>query len=756
MVRTLILLFITVFIQTALCAKEMAPLLTKEQIQYLHMKKTITICVDPKWRPYEWIDKQGKYKGMGADYFSLFTKNLPAEIVLHKTKNWAQTIKDIKEKKCDLLPMAGITKERKKFLNFTSPYYFAPYVVATTLDKSFIEDFSEKLDKKYAVIAHSAVIDDLNNRYGNIRFVTVDNIADGMKLVSQGKVFGFINTAQVISFFIQERGIENIKIDAKLPSGYHLAVATRKDELILRDIFERVIKSIDPQELAHIKSRWYGVVLETRKDYTLFYKIVGFLVLVLLALLYRALLLKRANLELEARVEQKTVALQKLNAELEEKVEQRTKALEHQAYYDALTNLPNRRLFKDRLHLALAKSKRSNSLVALYFIDLDMFKQINDSLGHHAGDKVLKIVAKRLSKIIRKEDTLARLGGDEFTLLVESAGSIAETVSIAQKMLELAKEPIEVEDHTLYISLSIGIALAPQDATNARDLLKNADAAMYKAKEEGRNNFQFYSPQMSKVAYEKIVLQSRLRQAIDNKEFDVYYQPQVDVVKHKIVGFEALVRWIDPKRGVIEPDEFIGVAQETGMIVEIDKMVQSMAIEQFAKWHKAALCKGRISINLASKELSSEDYLEGLIQQLDENSLKAEYLEIEITEGEIMRHPQEAIIKLQKIHDLGIRISIDDFGTGYSSLAYLKRFPIDKLKIDQSFVEDIPKDEDDCAIVKAVIALGENLGLSLVAEGVETKEQEQFLVEHGCRFIQGHLYAKAMSAQETEEFLRQF
>jgi len=731
-------------------------LFTQAQQNYLQKKKKITICVDPKWRPYEWIDEEGKYQGIGADYFRLFAKTVPLQIELYKTDNWSQTMAAIKSKKCDLLPMAGITQERKKFLNFTQPYYFAPYVVATTIDKSFVEDFRDKLDKKYAVITHSAVIDDLQRLYGNIDIVEVDTVKEGLQLVSEGEVFGFINTAKVISFFIQENSLENIKIDAKLPSGYHLAIATNKDEAMLRDIFDIAIKNVNEQELENIKNRWYSVVLETRKDYAFIYKIIAFFTLVFLALVYRAVVLRKANLELEEKVQEKTLALQTLNTKLENKVEQRTKELEHQAYYDVLTNLPNRLLFQDRLHIAIEKAKRNENLVALYFIDLDLFKQINDSLGHHIGDEVLKIVATRLSKIVRKEDTLARLGGDEFTLLVESADNLQECISVAQKMLSISKNPINIENHTLYISLSIGISLSPQDALNAMDLLKNADAAMYRAKEEGRNNFQFYSPEMSKMAYEKVVMQSRLRQAIHRDEFEVYYQPQIDVVNHKVVGFEALVRWMDPQRGVITPDEFLGVAQETGLIVEIDEIVLRKAIKQFSIWHKEALCDGRISLNIAAKELSSDEHLDTLAKELEKNNLESKCLELEITESDIMRNPESAIIKLQKLHALGIKISIDDFGTGYSSLAYLKRFPIDKLKIDQSFVRDIPEDEEDCAIVKAVIALGENLGLTLIAEGVQTKEQEKFLVENGCTLIQGYLYAKPMSATDTELFLEQF
>jgi len=730
--------------------------LTVSQQKYLQKKKKITICVDPKWKPYEWIDEKGEYRGIGADYFGLFCQNLPLQTQLYKTDNWSESIAAIKAHKCDALPMAGITQERKKFLNFTTPYIYAPYVVATTSDKSFIENFRDKLAKKYAVIRHSAVLDDLKKLYGSMDIVEVPTIGDGLRLVREGKVFGFINTAKVISYYIQEHNLDNIKIDAKLPIGYNLAIATQKDEKALRDIFQSAIVNADQSKIKQIEDKWSSVVLESRADYTFFYKILGLLSLVLFALLYRFIVLRRANRELEQRVNEKTFALQQLNCELEEKVEQRTKELKHQAYYDTLTNLPNRALFQERLHMDIEKSKRSQSLVALYFIDLDRFKEINDSLGHQAGDEVLRIVAKRLQESVRSEDTLARLGGDEFTLLVEGIEHLQECISIAQKMLYVGKKPIKIDEHTLYISLSIGISLAPQDTLNTVDLLKNADAAMYKAKEMGRNTFEFYSPQMSKEAYSKIVMQSKLRQAIEAEAFEVYFQPQIDVVAHKIVGLEALVRWIDTDAKVHMPDTFISVAEESGLIVDLDKIIFAKALDEFSKWAKMGIAPERISINLAAKEFANKNFCSFLKEQLDVCELNEKCLELEITESDIMSNPEDAITKLQKMHKMGIQISVDDFGTGYSSLAYLKRFPIDKLKIDQSFVRDIPEDEEDCAIVEAVIALGKTLGLTLIAEGVENQEQEAFLVEKGCHLIQGFYHSEPMSAKDTERFLQEF
>ena len=731
-------------------------LFTPAQQKYLKSKKKVTICVDPKWKPYEWIDHSGKYRGMGSDYFKLITKKLPIQTQLYLTHNWAESIAAIKSGKCDLLPMAGVTEQRKEFLNFTSAYYYAPYVVATTLDKSFIEDFREKKDKKYAVIKSSAVLDDLKRLYGHVNTVQVATLAEGLNLVQRGKVFGFINTPKAISLYIQEHNLKNIKIDAQLPIGYNIAIATAKDEPMLRDIFQSLINVVDAKAMEAIKTRWESVVLDVRKDYSFIYKIIGFFSFLLLVLLYRSYLLKRAKVELEERVRQKTLALNQLNRELESKINARTEELKHLAYYDALTDLPNRVLFEDRLRIALEKSKRSGNMVALFFIDLDRFKEINDSFGHKAGDEVLHSVTLKLLAHVRSEDTLSRLGGDEFTLLVEGVHTAQECAVIAQKMLTISKEPIQIGSQTIYASLSIGIALAPQDAINAEDLLKNADAAMYKAKESGRNTFAFYSQKMSQEAYDRVVLKTKLMEAIKKETFEVYYQPQIDIVAHKVVGLEALVRWNADDGTMSMPDDFIPLAEESGLIVELDKIIFTQAVSQFSKWSKEGIAPQRISINLAAKEFANKHFGAFLSKELEACELGENCLELEITESDIMRNPEEAIAKLENMKKLGIQISIDDFGTGYSSLAYLKRLPIDKLKIDKSFVQDIPDDEEDCAIVKAVIALGNTLGLTLIAEGVETKEQEKFLLENGCTLVQGYYHSKPMSAKVAEKFLREF
>lgn len=428
-------------------------------------------------------------------------------------------------------------------------------------------------------------------------------------------------------------------------------------------------------------------------------------------------------------------------------------ALQYQAHHDALTGLPNRVLFMDRLKQGIKKAKRHQEGLAVFFIDLDKFKHINDSLGHSVGDKVLKIIAKRLQDIIRKEDTLARLSGDEFTIIMEDLKHPEDASLLGEKILKTVCGAILMNDQRLYVSGSVGISFYPQDATDAQSLLKYADTAMYRAKEEGRNNYQFYAPEMTELALKRVLMKTSLRQAIDNEEFMIYYQPQMNISTNSLIGVEVLIRWEHPTIGVLMPDEFIPLAEESGMIAEIDQWVMKTAMMQISQWYKEGLNPGVLGLNVSIMQLDKINFLQQLKESLRRHDFDPAWLELEITESQMIKKPEEAITKLHQINALGIGISIDDFGTGYSSLSLLKRLPINRLKIDRSFVRDIPNDEEDVAIVKAIIALAKSLKLDLIAEGVETKEQRDFLVEHGCINIQGHYFSHPLPKEEMHAIL---
>jgi len=433
---------------------------------------------------------------------------------------------------------------------------------------------------------------------------------------------------------------------------------------------------------------------------------------------------------------------------------QQKEKLAYLAHHDSLTGLPNRLLFNDRLEKSIEKSKRYKTKTALLFIDLDHFKEINDSLGHNIGDEVLKTITRRLDNTIRKEDTLARFGGDEFTIILEDLTQGQNASFLAQKIINSLAKILIIENNRLYITTSIGISLYPDDGINSQDLLKYADSAMYKAKSEGRNNFQFYSAEMTALAFERVVMESSFREALKNEDFLVYYQPQINAKENKLIGMEALVRWQHTTMGLISPAKFIPLAETTGLIIELDQFVMKTAMKQISLWYNKGLNPGVLALNLAIKQLQQRDFISILGNLLKETQCKPQWIELEVTEGQIMTNPEEAIKILKQISDMGIELAVDDFGTGYSSLSYLKKLPLNKLKIDQSFVRELPDDEEDSTITKSVIALAQSLNLKIIAEGVETKEQEEFLVSNGCDNIQGYYFSRPIPTDEMEEYLK--
>lgn len=438
---------------------------------------------------------------------------------------------------------------------------------------------------------------------------------------------------------------------------------------------------------------------------------------------------------------------------MREHLKRQKEELDYQAHFDSLTTLPNRLFFNEHLTHAIKKSRQSHRKIALFFIDLDKFKQVNDTLGHDYGDKVLCEASTRMQQTLRIDDMLFRLGGDEFTIVMENITSPEDASILAQRINTIMEDPIFLENETLYVSNSIGISIYPDDAQNAADLLRFADAAMYKAKEEGRNTFRFYSSRFSDKISKEFDLANNLRKAILNEEFEVHYQPQIDSRTKKLIGMEALVRWNRPGIGTIVPGDFIPLAEETGLIVMIDDIVMRHAMKEFSQWIKDGLNPGILALNISIKRLESDNFLSILRHYLDIFGLDPSHLELEITESDIMRKPEENTAKLNQIRQMGITIAIDDFGTGYSSLSYLKKLPVSKLKIDQSFIRDLPHSDEDAQITKAIVAMSHSLNLETIAEGVETAEQEAFLLQYTCDDMQGFLYSKPINAEAMHEFL---
>ncbi len=425
-------------------------------------------------------------------------------------------------------------------------------------------------------------------------------------------------------------------------------------------------------------------------------------------------------------------------------------------YHDALTSLPNRILLNDRLDFMLAHARRNGQILAVLFLDLDRFKRANETFGYSAGDHILRVVSEKLKSVVREVDAVFRLGNDEFAVVLEEISHIKDAAKVAKKIQRAFSVPMEIPDtdHKIYMSASIGISLFPYDGVDMDSLVKNAETAMFRAKEQGESTHQHYTPSMDAKAFESLTIEFQLHRALNEEQFVVYYQPLMDMVQQRIVGAEALIRWAHPEMGLVSPAQFIPIAEETGLIVPIGEFVLLSACRQARRWQQQGRNDFRISVNLSARQFQQLNLLERISDSLRLSKLPPEWLHLEITESSGMKNPQLTIQTLGELKRLGIHISIDDFGTGYSSLNYLRKFPLDTLKIDQSFVRDIGKDKDDETIVAMMIAMAHTLNLEVVAEGVENEIQKSFLLQHGCCICQGYLYSPPVPSDKFAELLK--
>jgi diguanylate cyclase (GGDEF)-like protein len=437
-------------------------------------------------------------------------------------------------------------------------------------------------------------------------------------------------------------------------------------------------------------------------------------------------------------------------------ISQRKEALErieHLAHYDSLTGLPNRVLLADRMRVAIAQATRYSHRLALLFVDLDRFKLVNDSLGHEIGDKLLKVVAERMRSSVRDADTISRVGGDEFIVLLGQVDTPEDAARVARKIITALSQPYKIEEHELALTASVGISIYPDSAKEARSLMRNADASMYSAKEAGRNRYQFYSADLTSRATERLSLERDLRGAVERNEIFIVYQPQIELATRRVVGAEALMRWRHPRRGLVSPASFIPMAEDSGLILPLGEHVLRESCLQARRWGGRYGVDVGVAVNVSAVQFRSDDFIDGVLRVLEETRLAPERLELEVTESVVMHGVESVIQKMRILKANGIKVAIDDFGTGYSSLSYLRQFVVDRLKVDRSFVRDLPDNADAEAIVRAIVAMGRSLGLRVIAEGVETEEQAKFLQSIACDESQGYLYAEPMAVDEFESWL---
>jgi diguanylate cyclase (GGDEF)-like protein len=713
--------------------------LTDEEQQYLQQKKVIKACVERDWMPIEGV-QDGQYIGMGADYLAIFQQkiNIPIEIV--DTKTWAETIDHAKARKCDMIMLSLNSKKRQEYMDISTPYLTLPVVIATKADVSFISDITEIANQRIGMVEGYAFADIINAKGTKIDFVFVPTKADGLQMVAQGKLFGFMDTVASIDYAINRDYQGELKIGGKFGVNWDLGVATRNDEALLAQIMEKVLLQISEQSKQQIFNNWVSFRPEQGFNYDLFWKILVAFSIIIIGVFFRNRQLIRHRRE----INKKNVELEFINSQLEKQKGE----IQHLADHDFLTNLPNRKSFLTVLEHAISVAARQDQVLAILFLDLDRFKNINDSIGHHVGDRLLQLLSVRFKGLLRESDTVARLGGDEFLILLEGIESIEYPSIVAEKILTSIREPIHIADHTLNLSASIGIALFPNDGSTVDTLIKNADSAMYLAKDKGKDHFQYFTKHLSQQIERHLILEQALQDAVDNKQLSLCFQSQLGLKQKKIVGAEALLRWNHPNLGNVSPVEFIPIAEESGLIVEIGEWVFRNACQEFVKWREAGFELESLSINVSSVQFKQKNLPEIFKEIIDQAGIAARQIEIEITERYIMEDSADKLQLLDTLRQFGFKISVDDFGTGYSSMAYLKRLPLDIIKIDKSFISDIPHDNNDVQITKAILALSHSLGYTVIAEGIETEEQFKMLQEMSCDIGQGYYFSKPLPSDE--------
>ncbi len=671
---------------------------------------------------------------------------------------WAECLERLDRGQIDVLVSIAYTEPRSRRYDFSEETVLSNWGEIYARPDTEVRSILDLDGKAVAVMNKSVFVDGpgglrrLAAQFEiDVRFVEERDYASALRAAESGKADAVLANR----FFLRrhEKGLQlkkttvlvsPIEIRLAFPPGRHTALRQTIDFHLAQ------LKQDRSSFYYQCLDRWLGQEVITTYPTWLVPSLVGggALVFTLLAVtLITRYQVRRQTRELVSRNRQLRHEIA-ARGRIEESLRDNEERLRYLAHHDTLTNLPNRVLFHDRLQHAMAEARRSNDQVAILFLDLDRFKNINDSLGHETGDRLLREVARRLQQSVREADTVARLGGDEFVVVAEQVKDVKNVALLAQKILHALQQVIRIDDHHLYVTASIGITLFPDDGNDVEGLMRAADVAMYRAKDDGRNNHQFYTPDMNCRSRELLHLETDLRQALAQQQLVLHYQPQYEMATGSPVGMEALVRWQHPQKGMVSPADFIPLAEETGLIVPIGEWVLRAACAQSKDWQRQGLPPMVVAVNISPRQFRQSDLVSMVSRVLEETGLDPSLLELEITEGMIMNDVESAILTLQEFNRMGVHLAIDDFGTGYSSLGYLKRLPVSRLKIDQSFVRDLPEDLNDAAIASSVIALAHSMGLDVIAEGVESQEQVQFLHERGCLKGQGYLFSRPLPVGE--------
>jgi len=713
--------------------------LSKQQQDYLNKKGTIKACVDPDWMPIEKFE-QGEYTGIGSDYLKLLQQKIITPIQIVPTKNRDESLSKAENRECDIFLLSMDVAPQKSFMDITTPHLSLPVVLATKPDVLFISGFNHIADKKVGILEGCALANTIKIANPNVNFINVPSRKAGLDMVSNNQLFAFVENMYSLGHEIQNNYYGELKIGGNLGVKWDLGIATRNDEPLLHEIFEQAADTLTQEDKQKIVSNWSTVQYIEAFDYGLLWKIVFGFSLLLLALFIR----HRSVLNHQTEIDFKNQELAQINSLLKmQKAE-----VQHHADHDFLTQLPNRKKISEILEHAITIADKEKRQLAVLFLDLDRFKNINDNFGHTVGDEVLIQTAKRLKERLRNSDTVARIGGDEFLIMVETNRNIQDIDKLTRSIINKIQTPLYINDIQHINSVSIGISIYPGDGEDASTLIKHADNAMYHAKQQGKNNYFYYTKELSEQTQRRYTIEQALLVAIKKEQLTLVFQPQIELETLNIVGVEALVRWHHPELGFISPAEFIPVAEETGLIVEIGEWIFRQSCQTFSNWKKAGLHLDSLAINVSSVQFNQPNITHTFSQIIDSFDIPAHEIEIEITERYIMADTEQNNSILQSLRESGFRISVDDFGTGYSSMSYLKTLPLDIIKIDKSFIDEIPHDNNDLQITKAILALSHSLGYTVIAEGIEKQEQLETLRYMSCDIGQGYYFNKPLPADE--------
>ncbi|MEM7277018.1 MAG: EAL domain-containing protein [Pseudomonadota bacterium] len=722
--------------------------LSAEENTFLREKQQIGVCINASRMPIEG-KVQDRHDGMTADFFNLIAENLRVGLRHTVYSSRAQLLEHMNSGACDVVGLSFLSEQiDAQGWAISAPYIERRYAIATLTNEPYYHSLGDLADVRIAFVDAYIDREKLESTYSRVDFVSFESLTDALESVQSGQVYAVLDDLPVLSHAVLN-GYENgLKVSGGNVEGLEdYRVAIRDEQPLLVSSVVKAVDAIPAVTRQNIYRKWAAVSIQRRTDYGLAIKLaVGFLVMLLLIVFrYRELRSHRRQMQ------KKNAELQDINSQLEEK----TDSAMHMAYHDQLTGLPNRAKLMVDIEHAMKRARRAKQQLAVLFLDLDRFKIVNDTLGHDVGDELLQQVTARIRGLLRDTDILCRLGGDEFIVLLDGMEKEYVPQIVAQRIIETLNVSFSIEEHEVNIGSSIGIAVYPDDAIARDTLLKCADSAMYSAKDGGRNTFCFYREEIASKADRRLSIESALRRSLSEQDFSLVFQPIVDVLERKVVKAEALIRWRHKELGMIPPDEFIPIAEEFGMIVELGEWVLRKTCEAIRQFSREGCNLKTVALNVSSVEFVKGDLAKRYEEIVPEYGVSPSEIDIEITERYMLDKCEGTESELQKLRSLGHNICVDDFGTGYSSLSYMKRLPLNVIKIDRSFIQNVPHDQNDIAISKAIINLSHALGYKVVAEGVETQEQLDFLTDEGCDFAQGYYLSRPVPASEFKRAVDQ-